>query len=101
MTSKTAGYTDEGNWPSSCWCCGAAKAEAQLVRLGARPEAAVCIDCVPSLRQRARAHETSPTVARHLHRAADRIRGVVMTAGLNRKPVLGRVVRWINRRSPF
>lgn len=44
MAPKTAdGFT------SSCWCCGMDKFEEQLLRLGARPGAAVCLDCVACL----------------------------------------------------
>jgi hypothetical protein len=82
-----------------CWCCGSRKPEAQLLRLGARPEAAICLDCATHLRQRARAHSPKPVV-RHLHKAANRIGGAVMHAGLHNRPIIGRTLRWLNRRSP-
>jgi hypothetical protein len=38
-----------------CWCCGGEYAEVNLIRLGARPEVAVCLDCARYLRRRAAA----------------------------------------------
>ena len=102
MNVRTAVGTDETDdgW-SQCWCCGARKPEARLLRLGARPEASVCLECVTHLRQRARAHEDPPPLLRHLHGAADHLRGVVTAVGLHNRPVIGPALRWINQRSPF
>lgn len=101
MTSRTLVDTDDHRWPSTCWCCGAAKPETELLRLGARPDAAVCLDCVPDLRQRAGAHGNPPAVTRHLHNASGQVRRAVMSLGLHEQPVVGPALRWISRRSPF
>lgn len=101
MTSKIAHDVEGHGWPSVCWCCGSEKPETDLLRLGARPEAAVCLDCVANLRQRASAHGDPHVVVRHLHRAGDQVRSAVVSVGLHDRPVIGPALRWINRRSPF
>lgn len=102
MSARTAVDTDEvDDGSSACWCCGARKPEIRLLRLGARPEAAVCLECVAHLRQRALAHEEPPAVVRHLHAAANQVRDVVTAVGLHNQPVIGPALRWINQRSPF
>jgi hypothetical protein len=84
-----------------CWCCGADKPETHLLRLGARPEAAVCGECAVHLRQRARALGNPPALVRHLHSTANHIRDAVISANLHNRPGIGPALRWINRRSPF
>lgn len=101
MTARTAIDTDGTAGWSSCWCCGRDQPETGLLRLGARPEAAICLDCVPHLRQRARAHEDPPFVVRQLHAGGNRVRDLVTTIGLRNQPVIGPALRWVNRRSPF
>lgn len=101
MSARTAIDTDDTDDWSGCWCCGARKPEMRLLRLGARPEAAVCVECVAHLRQRARAHEDSPLFVRHLHTTANHVRDAVTSVGLHNRPVIGPVLRWINQRSPF
>lgn len=101
MTSKSTVDTDDDNGASTCWCCGKAKPETQLLRLGARPEAAVCLDCVPNLRHRAGEQENLSLVFHHLHNAGGQVRRAVISTGLHERPVVGPALRWINRRSPF
>lgn len=101
MNARTAIDTDGTDDRSGCWCCGAQKPETRLLRLGARPEAAVCIECIAHLRHRARAHDDPPAVIRHLHTAADHLRHSVMAIGLHRRPVIGPALSWINQKSPF
>jgi hypothetical protein len=101
MTTRTAIDTDSPHGASTCWCCGRQQPETRLLRLSARPDAAVCLDCVAHLRQRARAHEDPPPVARQLNTIASRLRGAVMIIGLHKKPVIGPLLRWVNRRSPY
>lgn len=74
---------------------------AGLLSLGARPEAAVCLDCATHLHRRARARQNPPAAARRPHAAAERLRGAVTHAGLHRKPVISPVLRWISRQAPF
>lgn len=101
MTARTAIGTDDTAGWSACWCCGRDRPETGLLRLGARPEAAICLDCVPHLRQRARAHEDPPALVRHLHASGNRVREVVVATGIHNKPLIGPTLRWVNRRSPF
>jgi hypothetical protein len=101
MTARTAVDTDDSDGSSPCWCCGRQRPETRLLRLGARPEAAVCIDCVANLRQRARAHEDPPPVVRQLRRIAARLRRAVTDKGLHKQAAIGPLLRWVNRRSPF
>jgi hypothetical protein len=101
VTARTAIDTDDtGDW-AGCWCCGAQKPETRLLRLGARPQAAVCVECVTHLRHRARAHDDPPVLVRQLHTAANRVRDTVMATGLHKRPVIGPALRWINQRSPL
>jgi hypothetical protein len=101
VTPRTAIETDGTDDWSGCWCCGARKPETRLLRLGARPQAAVCVECVAHLRQRARAHEDPPVLVRHLHATANHVRDVVIAVGIHSRPVIGPALRWINQRSPF
>ncbi len=101
MISRSTADTDAPDGRPSCWCCGNRKPETRLLRLDARPEAAVCLECVTNLRQRARAHEDSPPVVRQLHATANRIRDAATSTGLHNRPVIGPALRWINRRSPW
>jgi hypothetical protein len=85
-----------------CWCCGIRYPEADLVRLGNHPEAAVCLPCAHYLHQQARAREDarrpSPaTRARDQLRAA---RQLVIRRGWHNAPVIGRPLRWLGRRLP-
>ena len=91
---------DTANRPA-CWCCGAEKPESHLLRLGARPEAAVCGECAAHLRQRARALGNPPAIVHHLHATANRVRDAVISADLHNRPVIGPALRWINRKSTF
>ena len=102
MSTRTAIDTEDvaDGW-SACWCCGTRKPETGLLRLGARPEAAICLECLVHLRQRARAHEDSMAAVRHLHATAHHVRDAVAAVGLHNRPVIGRVLRWVNQRSSF
>ncbi|HEX3827990.1 MAG TPA: hypothetical protein VHV82_12035 [Sporichthyaceae bacterium] len=92
------GGTPEG---SLCWCCGKNKQESQLLHLGSRPEAAVCLDCAMHLRRRAREQEAANPVLRMLHAGGRRVRETVMASGVHKRPVIGPVLRWVNRRLPY
>jgi hypothetical protein len=85
---------------SRCWCCGRAASEDTLVRLGNHPEVGVCLDCVGFLRRRARDRELS-FVRERLRSAADSIRGEVTARQWHRLPVIGPILRWVGRRSPW
>ena len=85
---------------ADCWCCGAPASEDRLVRLGARPEAAVCLDCAADVRRRAR-ERVATAPGRRLHEAADHVRGAVMSRGWHEQPRLGAVLKRINRSLPW
>jgi hypothetical protein len=101
VNARTAIDTDGVDGASACWCCGRQQPESRLLRLGARPEAAICLDCVAHLRHRARAHENPPLGVRQLHTIARRSRDAITSFGLHRQPVVGPLLRWVNRRSPY
>ncbi len=98
------GTVDDGGTPdgSLCWCCGKNKSASQLLHLGSRPEAAVCLDCAMHLRRRAREQEAvGNPVRRVLHAGGQRVRETVMASGIHKNPVVGPVLRWVNRRLPY
>ncbi|MGQ0843414.1 MAG: hypothetical protein ACT4QF_04705 [Sporichthyaceae bacterium] len=99
MTSQIPRDAEQSD--GCCWCCGQAKPDNQLHRLGARPEAAVCRDCIPELHRRARDGGELSAIARKLGAAGDSVRGFVVAADLHRRPVIGPVLLWVNRRSRF
>jgi hypothetical protein len=96
QAERAAGETGE----SGCWCCGRAASEEQLVRLGRHPEVGVCLDCVGFLGRRARDREAS-LVHERLRSAADSVRGGVTARQWHRLPVIGPVLRWVGRHSPW
>ena len=101
MTARTAIDTDDSSGSSPCWCCGREEQETRLLRLGARPEAAVCLDCVAHLKHRARTHEDPSPVVRRLRTVVRQSRDAVMRTGLHKQPIVGPILRWVNRRSPY
>ena len=97
----SASAADSGDGVA-CWCCGALRGEADVVRLGDHPEVAVCLGCAHFLHQRARAREDesrpSPAAkARDLLRAA---RQPVIRHGWHERPVIGPLLRRLGTRLP-
>jgi hypothetical protein len=86
---------------TTCWCCGREYDEAGVLRLGARPEAAVCVDCAYHLGRRARERTASAGPVRVLYRTGGRIRETVTRRGWPDLPVLGAIVRRIGRHLPW
>jgi hypothetical protein len=97
MNSRTTAEEHTGG----CWCCGRPTPQGRLLTLGARPEAAVCLDCAAHLHRRAREAECGSALTRLPAAAAGQVRDAVMAARLHRLPALGPALRWINRRSRF
>jgi hypothetical protein len=95
-TQAVAGETGQ----SRCWCCGQNTAEDALVRLEGHPEVGICINCVHFLHRRARDHQAT-VMRQRLRGAADSIRDEVMTRGWHQRPVIGPVLRWVNRHLPW
>ncbi len=85
-----------------CWCCGGAYPESALVRLGSHPEVGICPRCVRFLvrKLRQRRDETRPGPAARLRSGVRRARSAVMDRGLQRRPLIGPVLRWIDRFLP-
>jgi hypothetical protein len=93
---------DEIAGRTSCWCCGGRFPTDELVHLGRHPEVSVCLPCAHFLHQQARAREDARTRS-PAARARDgmrAVRGFVMRHGLQDKPVIGRVLRWLDPRVP-
>lgn len=86
----------------TCWCCGNAFDERDLTRLGAHPEVGVCAACALWLSRRARgsaeAGERSPGAIGR--RAVSAVRGRVVHAGMQDWPVLGPLLRRLDRHLP-
>jgi hypothetical protein len=83
----------------TCWCCGSTFSEEGLVRLGNHPEVGVCPRCAQWLHRRARSsvdagRRTPVTVMR---RGLDTARGRVMRAGAQHWPVVGPLLRRLDR----
>lgn len=86
----------------TCWCCGSTFAEADLSRLGSHPEVAVCLRCAQWLYRRARADADgdSRTPGVLLRRTLAVARRRVMKAELQHWPVVGPLLRRLDRHLP-
>jgi hypothetical protein len=86
----------------TCWCCGAEFDERDLVRLGSHPEVAVCFGCARFLQRRAAEREEELGLSRRsrVRAAARRVRGWVIARGWHNRPVIGRMLRRIDRHLP-
>lgn len=98
MTQAPAGI--DGS--AVCWCCGDRNGESSVVRLGDHPEVMLCLRCAHSIHRRAQAIEDAG-----VRTMATRVRGVVRTSesfviryGLQRKPLIGPLLRWLGPRLP-
>ena len=85
-----------------CWCCGQAYPEADLVRLGQHPEVGVCARCAHWLHRRAqeRIDEHQPGPAAWARGGVRRVRAAVMHRGWHDRPLVGPLLRWIDRHLP-
>jgi hypothetical protein len=86
----------------TCWCCGNTFDERDLSRLGTHPEVGVCAGCAQWLHRRARssADTGARTPAAVTRRTMGAVRGRVMRAGLQDWPVLGPLLRRLDRHLP-
>lgn len=85
-----------------CWCCGNTFDERDLSRLGSRPEVGVCAGCAQWLHRRSRAaadagHRSPGAV---LRRTVGVVRDRVMRAGVQDWPLLGSLLRRLDRHLP-
>ncbi|GAA1573140.1 hypothetical protein GCM10009804_32100 [Kribbella hippodromi] len=87
---------------ATCWCCGNEFAERDLVRLGSHPEVGVCFQCARFLRRRAAEREDQQRVsaAARLRAAVRTSRAWVITHGWHRLPLVGPILRRIDRHLP-
>ncbi|MHA6784026.1 hypothetical protein ACVGOW_23975 [Pseudonocardia saturnea] len=87
---------------SPCWCCAGEFAEIDLVRLGARPEAAICLDCARFVKRRAVArrdeHRRTPFGA--VRGGVQRVRDRVISNGWHERGPLGAFLRRLDRFLP-
>lgn len=105
MSSRHVAVEDDETEPErTCWCCGRHYPEDRLIRLGTRPEAAVCFQCAKFLHRRAREEND---VLRDSHRLAARGRvvfktgrEVVLRHGWQDGRFSGPVLRWIDKLTP-
>jgi hypothetical protein len=85
----------------SCWCCGSTFTEKNLVRLGNHPEVAVCPGCAQWLHRRACSGVDGGRMpSAVMRRGLDAARGQVMRAGAQDWPVIGRILRRLDRHLP-
>ena len=86
----------------SCWCCGGDYDEREVVRLGAHPEVAICLRCTVFLRQNAgaRQDELHPTMGAKARTGVRQARGWVMRHDWHHNPVVGPILRRVNRHLP-
>ena len=101
MAAQAAVEREQAERPS-CWCCGNAFDEHDLTRLGTHPEVGVCAGCAHWLNRRARSaadsgHRTPGVMVR---RALAVVRGRVMRAGAQDWPVVGSLLRRLDRHLP-
>lgn len=85
-----------------CWCCGEQRPESEVVRLGQHPEVGVCLGCARWLQRRAvqRYDKQHPSAAARLRAGIHVVRGGVIRKGWHQRPVVGAVLRWIDRYLP-
>ncbi|MGW5239835.1 hypothetical protein ACWEOW_12950 [Monashia sp. NPDC004114] len=99
---SSAAQQEEGIGRPECWCCGGTFEEAELTRLGQHPEVGVCADCARWLLRRSRsgAGHGPPSVSARLARTVDSVRGFVMEHHWHEKPVVGPLLRRLDRHLP-
>lgn len=93
---------ETGETGQRCWCCANEFRPAELVRLGSHPEVGLCANCAKWVWRRTQ-HSQDQTlggVAPAVRRLVFRTRERVISAGLHNRPVIGRCLRWIDRRLP-
>lgn len=91
---------DEGH--QRCWCCDNEFPSDALVHLGAHPEVAICFDCARWVGRRAaqRADVGERGFGARVRRALARLRAAVISRGWHDWPVVGLILRAIDRRLP-
>jgi hypothetical protein len=85
-----------------CWCCGGEYAEVSLIRLGAHPDVAVCLDCARFLSRRAatRHDEHHPSLQGIVRGRIEGVRGRVIGRGWHERGAFGAFLRRLDRFLP-
>lgn len=101
MTAE-AEHLANGRGGEVCWCCGAAERPELMVHLHDHPEVALCRGCARWVAQRARAidDQVTPGALAPARDLVRRIRKFVIARGWHEHPLLGRPLRWIDKRLP-
>jgi hypothetical protein len=96
---ETAQATEE---QPTCWCCGGVFAEDDLVRLGCHSEVGLCFRCARWVQRRAaeQAAAGGGGLAAQYRGMFGTARGWVLRHDMQDKPVIGRLVRALNRLLP-
>lgn len=99
MTTHAEPVADERQ---RCWCCDQEFPAGEVVHLGARPEVALCFDCARWVRRRAvqRADSGRHGIGVRLRGFLAQIRATVIGHGWHDRPVIGGILRWIDRHLP-
>ena len=86
----------------TCWCCGNTFDDAELTRLGAHPEVGVCAGCALWLHRRARfaSDKGKRRPGALLRQGVARARERVMRAGVHHWPLIGPLLRRLDRHLP-
>jgi len=101
MTAHTA-VKDESQGRLECWCCGTIEDPATLVHLDNHPEVTICTRCAHSISKWAWEIEDQSRTGLTV-RARDefrRLRKTVVQRGWHHHPLIGRLLRWIGKRTP-
>lgn len=85
-----------------CWCCDNKFVEVNVVRLGARPEVTICLDCARFLNRRAlaRRHDHQWTPMGAVRGGVQRVRDWVIENGWHTRGPLGAFLRRLDRFLP-
>jgi hypothetical protein len=100
--SAQAETAESNNSLPQCWCCGGSFAEPELVHLGSHPEVGLCADCAHWVHRRAaeQAAARRGGLPARYRGAFAATRSWVIQHEVHNLPVLGRLLRGLDRRLP-
>lgn len=101
-THKPRPDTSNHDDAADCWCCGNSYQPAELIHLGAHPETVVCLNCATYLGRQAKAayDKRNPTLRGRLRDVTRVGRDRVIRLRLHQRPMLGRLLRRLDRHLP-
>lgn len=85
---------------STCDCYGRSFPGGQLNPAAVEPQMAVCADCLHHL-ERESLDRSRGAVSTVIRRLGDSVRGVIMRLWLHETKLLGALLRWMDRYSPW